>query len=73
MANSSEASVFSIFLLMMLPQSIRRSKSVHLPSEADVHLPSEADVHLPSLCLHVILRWLKVPPPHADSLWLTIA
>jgi hypothetical protein len=57
-ANSREASVFSIFLLMMLPQPINRS-SVHLPCEADVHLPCEADVHLSSLSLHVVLQWAK--------------
>jgi hypothetical protein len=45
-AYSSEASVFSIFLLMVLPQAIDRSRSVHLPSETDVHLPSGANVHL---------------------------
>jgi hypothetical protein len=47
-ANSREASVFSIFLLMMLPQSIGRPLSVHLPAETDVHLPTEPDVHLAS-------------------------
>jgi hypothetical protein len=44
-ANSREASVFSIFLLMVLPQSIDCSRSVHLPAEADVHLATELDVH----------------------------
>jgi hypothetical protein len=46
MANSREASVFSIFLLMMLPQSIRRSKSVHLSAESDMHLAALRNVHL---------------------------
>jgi hypothetical protein len=45
-AYSSEASVLSIFLLMVLPQVIDRSRSVHLPAEADVHLATELDVHL---------------------------
>jgi hypothetical protein len=53
-ANSREASVFSIFLLMMVPQAIDCSRSVHLPGEADVHLASEADVHFSSLCLHLV-------------------
>jgi hypothetical protein len=47
-ATSREASVFSILLLMLLPQSIDRSRSVHLPGEADVHLASGADMHLAS-------------------------
>jgi hypothetical protein len=45
---------------------------VHLASEADVHLASEADVHLPSLGRHCASQVLKVPPPLADELWLTI-
>jgi hypothetical protein len=56
----------------MLPQSIVRSLSVHLPGKADVHLPSKADVHLPSLSFHAVLQRLKVPQPLADILWLTI-
>ena len=71
-ANNREASVFSILLLIMLPQSISRSRSVHLPAEADVHLATELDVHFAAEA-HVSSKVLKVPPPHADSLWLTIA
>jgi hypothetical protein len=44
-ANSRDASVFSIFLLMMLPQQSSRSRSVHLPAETDVHFATEKDVH----------------------------
>jgi hypothetical protein len=51
-ANSREASVFSIFLLMALPQTIDRSPSVHLPSEGDVHLACGPDVHLASEARH---------------------
>jgi hypothetical protein len=70
-ANSRDASVLSIFLLMMLPQSIVRSLSVHLAARTDVHLAAELDVHL-SAKPHVPLRRLKVPQPLADNLWLTI-
>jgi hypothetical protein len=70
-ANSRDASVFSIFLLMMLPQSIVRSQSVHLPAGTDVHLAAELDVHF-SAKPHVPLRVLKVLQPRADDMWLTI-
>jgi hypothetical protein len=54
-ANSREASVFSIFLLIMLPQSIGRPLSVHLPAEADMHLAAKVDMHLAAKP-HVPLR-----------------
>jgi hypothetical protein len=56
----------------MLPQSIGRSLSVHLPAEADVHLSTELDVHF-STEAHVPSKGLKSWPPHADNMWLTIA
>jgi hypothetical protein len=71
-ANSREASVFSIFLLMMLPQSIDCPQSVHLAAERDVHLAALSDVHFAGEP-HVPSKGLKVPQPHADDLWLTIA
>jgi hypothetical protein len=45
-ANSRDASVFSIFLLISEPQSIDQSPSVHLPAAADMHLATGLDVHL---------------------------
>ena len=71
-ANSREASVFSIFLLMMLPQSIDCPQSVHLAAERDVHLAALSDVHFAGEP-HVPSKGLKVVQPHADNLWLTIA
>ena len=51
-ATSREASVFSIFLLMMLPQSIDCSRSVHSAGEVDMHAACEADVHSSGVSLH---------------------
>jgi hypothetical protein len=51
-ANSREASVFSIFLLMMLPQLIDCSRSVHSAGEVDVHAARETDVHSSGVSLH---------------------
>jgi len=40
----------------------------------DVHAASEVDMHSSSVSLHGLSsKGLKVQPPHADSLWLTIA
>ena len=71
-ANSKEASVLSIFLLMVLPQLSDSPPSVHLPAELDVHLAAELDVHLPTEA-HDPSKVLMVLQPLADRLWLTIA
>jgi hypothetical protein len=51
-ANNREASVFSIFLLMMLPQSIDCPRSVHSSGEVDVHAACEVNVHSSGVSLH---------------------
>jgi hypothetical protein len=59
-ANSRDASVFSIFLLMDTTSVDQSLVSVHLAGECDVHLPGETDVHLPCLSYHCPSSPLKV-------------
>jgi hypothetical protein len=66
-ANNRDATVFSIFLLMILPQQFEIARSVHLAAEGDVHLAALRDVHLagePHDSLHRLLKVVSHVPIH---------